>query len=90
MKTIEEWDITNEDIYNFNKTDFAMNIIIITKVITQINKQSYLNFIQFDNWEWVTVIETINASDWVLLSMIIFTEKIHCMNWFININLSLN
>ena len=82
--------IINKDIYNFDETSFAMDIITITKVITQTDKWSCSSLVQSGNWEWIIIIETINASDWVLFSMIIFAEKTHCMNWFINVNLSLN
>ena len=34
QNTIEEWEIINKDIYNFNETGFAMSIIATAKVIT--------------------------------------------------------
>ena len=89
-KTIEEWGITDEDIYNFNETGFIMGIVATAKVITQINKQSHSSLIQSGNCEWVITIETINVSDWVLPSMIIFAGKTHHTNWFINADLSLD
>ena len=62
QSTIEEWEIIDENIYNFNKTGFAISMIATAKVITQTDKHSHSNLIQSGNQEWVTVIETINAS----------------------------
>ena len=42
---IKEWKIINENIYNFDETGFIINIIAITKVITQINKCTYSNLV---------------------------------------------
>ena len=70
--------------------DFAIDIIAIAKVITQTNKCLCSSLVQPGNWEWVTAIETINASGWVLPLIIIFTGKIHCMNWFENTEIPLN
>ena len=67
-----------------------MNMIVTAKVITQADKHSCLNLVQFGNWEWVIVIEIINAAGWVLPFMVIFASKTHCMVWFENINLLLN
>ena len=67
-----------------------MSMIAITKVITQADKHSHLSLIQSGNQKWVTAIETINASGWVLPLMVIFAGKIHCMNWFENTEISLD
>ena len=52
-------------------------MIAITKVITQAEKCSHPSLIQPGNQKWVTAIETINASGWVLPSMVIFASKTH-------------
>ena len=54
-----------------------MSMIIITKVIIQTEKHSHSNLIQPGNQKWVTVIKIINASGWVLSSMVIFASKTH-------------
>jgi len=82
--TIEEWGIVDEDIYNFDETSFAMGIVATAKVITQADKRSRPSLVQPGNREWVTAIETINASGWVLPPMVIFAGKTHCANWFEN------
>ena len=49
QSTIEEWEITDKNIYNFNKTGFAMGMITTTKVITQADKHSHSSLIQPGN-----------------------------------------
>ena len=78
----------NEDIYNFNEMSFTMGIIVTAKVITQADKYTHSSLIQSGNQKWVTVIKTINASDWVLPSIIIFASKTHHTNWFDNTEIS--
>ena len=51
QSTIEEWEITDEDIYNFDETGFAMGIIVTAKVITQTDKHTHSSFVQPENWE---------------------------------------
>ena len=61
-----------------------MGMITTTKVITQAEKCSHSSLVQSRNQEWVTVIEIINASGWVLSSMVIFAGKTHHTAWFEN------
>ena len=86
-ETIQEWGIVDEDIYNFDETGFAMGTIATAKVITQAERSSRPNLIQPGNREWVTAIETISASGWVLPPMVIFAGRTHRTNWFENTNL---
>lgn len=65
-------------------------MIATAKVITQADKHSHPSLVQPGNWEWVTVIETINAAGWVLPPMIIFAGKTHHTVWFEDTNLPLN
>ena len=57
-----------------------MGIIVTAKVITQADKHTCSSLIQPGNQKWVTVIEIINVSGWVLPLMVIFAGKTHCMN----------
>ena len=83
-RTKQEWGIADEDIYNFDETGFAMGIVATAKVITQADKRSRPSLVQPGNREWVTAIETINASGWVLPPMVIFAGKTHRTVWFEN------
>lgn len=86
---IQEWGIVEEDIYNFDETGFAMGIAATAKVITQADKCSCPSLVQPGNREWVTAIETINVTGWVLPPMVIFAGKTHHTNWFENAEISL-
>ena len=67
-----------------------MGMVATAKVITQAEKCSCLSLVQPGNWEWVTAIKIINASSWVLPSMIIFAGKTHHTAWFENAEISLD
>jgi hypothetical protein len=49
-----------EDIYNFNKTGFAMGLIATTRVITRAEITGRPKLLQPGQREWVIVIECIN------------------------------
>lgn len=51
---IREWGIADEDIYNLDKTGFAMGMVATAKVITQADKRSRPSLVQLGNREWVT------------------------------------
>ena len=46
---INKYKIQIKDFYNFNKTDFIINIIIIFIIITRLNKYKKTKSIQFSN-----------------------------------------
>ena len=67
-----------------------MGMIATAKVIIYADKRTRPSLIQPGNREWVTVIESINASGWVLPPVVIFAGKTHRIIWFKNIDLPLN
>ena len=69
--TIAEHGIQPGDIYNFDETGFAMGLCATTKVITSAERYGRAKLLQPGNREWVTVIESINASGWALPPYII-------------------
>ena len=60
--TIEKYGILTEDIYNFDETGFQMGVATTAKVITSAHTNGQLVVTQPGNREWVTTLETINAS----------------------------
>lgn len=80
--TIKENGILQEDIYNFDETGFAMGLTATAKVITRSEYYGRRSLLQPGNREWVTAIETINASGWVLPPVIIFKGKVLIKGWF--------
>ncbi|KAF7139767.1 hypothetical protein CNMCM5793_008095 [Aspergillus hiratsukae] len=78
QNTIVKYGILEQDIYNFDETGFQMGVASTAKVITASrHRNSRVQAIQPGNREWVTVIESINASGWSLPPMIIFSGKVH-------------
>jgi hypothetical protein len=74
--------IAPEDIYNFDETGFAMGLVATTKVVTRAEMLGRPFLIQPGNREWVTSIECINSTSWVLPPCIIFKAKVHIEGWY--------
>jgi hypothetical protein len=81
-KTIAQYGITSDDIYNFDESGFAMGISATTKVITQSFYTGRRGVLQAGNREWVTVIESICASGRALPPYVIFKGKHFMVRWF--------
>jgi hypothetical protein len=83
QETIIKYGIQPEDIYNFDETGFAMGLCATAKVITGSDRYGCPNLLQPGNCEWVTVIESVNATGWALPSYIIFKAKTYYQEgWF--------
>jgi hypothetical protein len=82
QRTIMQYGILPEDIYNFDETGFAMGLISTTKVITRAEYYGRRSLLQPGNREWVTAMETINATGFVLPPAIIFKGHIHLHAWY--------
>jgi hypothetical protein len=79
--TIAKYGIADEDIYNFDETGFQMGVIATAKVVTSAEK-ARTDAIQPGNREWVTVIESINSTGWILPPLIIFKGQLHQLSWY--------
>ena len=84
-RTVQEYGIANEDIYNFDETRFMMGVISTAKVVTSAERAGRPFFTQPGNREWVTVIECITSQGWVTPPIVIFEGKINQMNWYTDI-----
>ena len=82
QKTIIQYGINPDDIYNFNETGFAMGLTSTSRVITRAEYYGRRSCLQPGNREWVTVVECINASGWALPPCIIFKGKVYVEGWF--------
>lgn len=82
---IDKNGIQSENIYNFDETGFAMDLISVQKVITRIEYYSWYSILQSENCEWIIVIEAIYADSYLLLLYIIFKDKNYIENWFDNL-----
>ncbi|KAG2001081.1 hypothetical protein GB937_010526 [Aspergillus fischeri] len=79
---IMQYGIVFEDIYNFDETGFVMGLVATAKVVTRAEMLSWPFLIQPGNREWVTSIECINSTSWVLPPCIIFKGKVHIEGWY--------
>ncbi|EDN10859.1 conserved hypothetical protein [Histoplasma mississippiense (nom. inval.)] len=86
FKTLErvmtEHGIVFEDIYNFDEAGFAMGLCATTKVITSAEHYGRTTLIQPGNREWVTAIESVNASGWAPPPYIILKGHNIQEGWF--------
>jgi hypothetical protein len=78
----KQWGIQDDDIFNFDETGFAMGLIATTKVVTRASMPGKPHLIQPGNREWVTTIECMNSSGWMVPSCIIFKGKRFIEGWF--------
>lgn len=82
QKIICEYGIYQDNIYNFDETGFAIGLCSTAKVVIYAGYYGRRAKIQSGNCEWITAIETINVSGWVLSSFIVFKAKIYNSVWF--------
>ena len=61
-RTILQFGIDPDDVYNFDETGFAMGLIATTRVISRSEFYGRRALLQPRNREWVTAIECTNAS----------------------------
>ena len=79
-----EHGILRDDIYNFDETGFAMGLIATAKVVTRAEYYGRRSLLQPGNREWVTSIETINATGFALPPCLIFKARVHQQAWYEN------
>jgi hypothetical protein len=79
--TIAQYGIADEDIYNFDKTGFAMGVIATAKVVTILENLGNQVLLQPGNRGWVTVIEAVNSTGLAIPPVIIFKGKVHIQSW---------
>ncbi len=80
QKTIAEYGILNDDIYNFDETGFQMGIASTSKVVTRSDRRNRPIVVQPGNREWTTAIECINATGWSLDPMILLKGKCYILS----------
>ena len=82
QRTILQFGIDPDDVYNFDETGFAMGLIATAKVIIRAEYYGRRSLLQPRNRKWVTTIECTNASGWALPPCIIFRGKTFIESWF--------
>lgn len=79
--------ILDKDIYNFDKTGFAMGLIATTKVVTRSEILGRPKLLQPGQREWVTAIKCINSTGFAIPPCIIFKGKVHIQGWYEELDL---
>jgi len=81
--TLQEYGIVNSDIYNFDKTGFAIGLGSggSSKAVTS-ESCGRITVIQPGNRLWTTVIECVNSSGWSIPPFVILEGKIHMQSWY--------
>jgi hypothetical protein len=80
--TIAQYGIVEDDIFNFDETGFQMGVISTTKVVTGSERRYAPKAVQPGNREWVTVIQGVGITGWVLPPFIIFAGTYHLSAWY--------
>jgi hypothetical protein len=84
QNTIAKYGVVDEDIYNFDETGFQMGVISTAKVVTAAEK-ARTDSIQPGNREWVTVIEGVQSTGFVLPPLVIFKGQFLQKSWYDNL-----
>jgi hypothetical protein len=80
-----QYGITIEDVFNFDETGFAMGLISgsgARKAVGSLNNVGRITVIEPGNRKWVTTIECVNATGWIIPPFIIFDGKVHLRYWY--------
>jgi hypothetical protein len=85
QRTITEYGILDDDIYNFDETGFQIGVIVTAKVVTGTDRAGRPRTVQPGNREWVTIIEAINALGWSILLLVILEAVMHQAAWYDNL-----
>ena len=75
QRIMKKYKILKKNTYNMNEIEFAIEMISICRVIINSKRKDHPQLLQSENWQWTTVINIINASEWTLASVIIFKKK---------------
>ena len=74
---IIKYDIFDSNIYNFGETGFFIKILNHAKVVIISNYKNKFHTKQFNNCEWVSIIQIICVDGYVLFPYIIVKKKCH-------------
>jgi hypothetical protein len=80
--TRHAYGIPDQDVYNFDETDFMMGVASTSKVGTSSDTIGRAIVVQPGNREWVTTIECVNASGWCIPPFVILCGKLYQASWY--------
>jgi hypothetical protein len=82
QRTIQEFGILEQDIYNCDETGFQIGVLSTAKVVTRAETRGRPTLTQPGNREYVTALETIRADGTMIPPMIILAGKVHISTWY--------
>src|SRR5947207_15935056 len=74
-KVIKKYDISSENMYNMNESEFSIKEIKASKCIINANIRQKFQKTKPERQEWVTLMECICADETAISSLIIFKEE---------------
>ena len=86
-EAIQEYGISEDDIWNFDETGFAMGLCSTSKVITSIERSERPRRVIQGNREWVSIIECIGSRGCQIPPLIILKGKEQQAVWYQESNL---
>ena len=81
---IAKYGIHEADIYNFDETGFLVGMLLGAKVVTSSEQSSWPRMKQPGNQEFVTVIQGVCTTGWMLPPYIVVKGKFHLTSWYQN------
>jgi hypothetical protein len=79
-----KYGILDDDTYNFDETGFQMGMLSSAKVVTSSERHGRPRTKQPGNREFVTVIQGVCATGWVLPSYVVVKGRYHLTPWYEN------
>lgn len=81
---ITNYDIHDDDIYNFDETGLFMGIISSDKVLTSSDRRNSPRVKQLGDWERVTVIRGVCTTGWGVHPYVFIKGGHHLLSWYQN------
>jgi hypothetical protein len=85
--TFQEHGIHEDDIWNFDETDFEMGMCTTSRAITAVERSERSRTVGQGNREWVTIIEYISSKVVSIPPVVILEGKEHQAPWYQELNL---
>ncbi|KAK1916431.1 hypothetical protein P3342_004250 [Pyrenophora teres f. teres] len=81
-ETKAKYGVHDDDVHNFDETDFQMGVIGSMKVVTGSERRARPALVQPGDREWVTVIQGVCAAGYAIPPFIIYKGRVHISAWY--------
>lgn len=82
-----KYGILDNDIYNFDESEFMMGVISTGAVVTASERRGRPKTVQQGHREWATLVQGVGATGRVIPPFIIFAGKVLISSWYDNLPL---